>query len=644
MTWLLDLYNTYEENLDKVGVVTKGRFNENYMLLPEAHTYRMAQVEVQLDLKGNFIGASVLDKDKGNTVIPCTIDSSTRSGSKMAPHALHDNLQYVAGDYKAFGGIVKAGNTPHEDYLRNLAEWCESQFGDPRIEAVYAYAKKGQLIEDLVNNNVLFAVNHQLVSKWDRELERKYGDKPGIFKALNGEQFSTFVRFNVIDLKNTIVPIWEDHHLYELYIGLNRGKLAEQKLCYVTGKVLPATVKHPSELRYGGDKAKLISGNDKRGFTYRGRFLDKKDVASVSYEVSQKAHNVLKWLITKQGKNIDGRIFLTWGSKTDTDELVEMISPDEDLYQLLGKEYEKGNQDPTHSYFTRELAKALDGYKNNLNYHSNVYIMVLDAATPGRMAIVYYRTIEKNLYLNRISNWHTTCNWRHSYIKNKENGKRLIFFGAPSSRDIVEAAYGSNAGDKLVKNTLSRLLPCIVDERKVPFDIVNNIFTRTSNPLSMERWEWEKQLSIACAVMRKRYEKEEYAVELDINRTDRDYLYGRLLAVAYVLEKNTFDEYEDKRIPNAERYMLAFSRHPETTWKIIQHNLLPYQQKLGTKKGTRYQKLFDEIGLKLAEYSSDEPLNGKYLFGFYSQRYDLYQKKEKENEGKGSNNNGTISK
>ncbi|MHC1718391.1 MAG: type I-C CRISPR-associated protein Cas8c/Csd1, partial [Acidaminococcaceae bacterium] len=98
MTWLLDLYNTYEENLDQVGIVTKGRFDEEYMLLPEAHTYQTAHVEIRLNLKGIFMGASVLEKGSGNTVIPCSIESSTRS-SKPEPHALHDNLQYVAGDY-----------------------------------------------------------------------------------------------------------------------------------------------------------------------------------------------------------------------------------------------------------------------------------------------------------------------------------------------------------------------------------------------------------------------------------------------------------------------------------------------------------------------------------------------------------------
>ncbi len=53
--------------------------------------------------------------------------------------------------------------------------------------------------------------------------------------------------------------------------------------------------KHPSKIRNSGDKAKLISGNDESGFTYRGRFASKRSQAvSVGYVVSQKAHNAFE--------------------------------------------------------------------------------------------------------------------------------------------------------------------------------------------------------------------------------------------------------------------------------------------------------------------------------------------------------------
>lgn len=114
---------------------------------------------------------------------------------------------------------------------------------------------------------------------------------------------------------------------------------------------------------------------------------------------------------------------------------------------------------------------------------------------------------------------------------------------------------------------------------------------------------------------------------LDKENNNRDYLFGRLLAIADVLERNALDSGEN-RATNAIRYMNAFSQHPARTWGTIQASLQPYQVRLG-KKGTYYAMLIDEVASKLKyEDFNDRPLSGKFLLGFYSQRYDLYQKKD----------------
>lgn len=635
MTWLLDLYKTYEENEDQVGTIRSNPFGQEYMLLPEAHGYQTAHVEIALDSDGKFISAKVLEKGQGNTVIPCTINSSTRANAP-SPHALHDNLQYVAGDYDAFGGKIKAGNHPFQDYLKNLKAWCESEDAHPKAKAIYNYVEKGQLIADLTEHGVLFSLDHKLIPKWNKDLEKEYDNKPEIFKALAGDQFSTFVRFNVLDpdLQKRTDKVWEDLSVFKSYIRYYEKQLTDQKLCYVTGEKLPSTEKHPSKIRYGGDMAKLISGNDNSGFTFRGRLSKKEDVATISYDVSQKAHNALKWLITKQGKVIDGRVFLTWGSRTSDDETVVVPSPGEDLFTEFGivfseneEETKKDLGDRTHQYFAKELKKALAGYRGNLTHQDNVYVMLLDAATPGRMSIVYYRKVEKELYLERIQNWHNTCWWRHSFRKNKD-GERVSFYGAPATRDIAGAAYGPNASDKLTKNLMERMLPCIVDGKKIPLDIVNSVLNRTTNPAAVEKWEWEKHLSIACAIMHKHYEKEEFTVPLDKSQKDRNYLFGRLLAVADVLENRVLSQENAGRTTNAFRYMNAFSKHPLSTWRIIQESIAPYQVKLGAK-GSYYRAIIDEIGNSFDfDDFNDRSLNGKFLLGYYSQRYELYQKKE----------------
>lgn len=116
---------------------------------------------------------------------------------------------------------------------------------------------------------------------------------------------------------------------------------------------------------------------------------------------------------------------------------------------------------------------------------------------------------------------------------------------------------------------------------------------------------------------------------LDKTNEDRDYLFGRLLAVADVLERSAMDK-EEGRSTNAIRYMNSFSTHPARTWKTIQESIQPYQAKFG-KRATYYTKIMDEIGSKLRiEDYNDQPLSGIYLLGMYSQRHELYKKKDRE--------------
>lgn len=140
----------------------------------------------------------------------------------------------------------------------------------------------------------------------------------------------------------------------------------------------------------------------------------------------------------------------------------------------------------------------------------------------------------------------------------------------------------------------------------------------------MDNWEWEKTLSITCALLNK---QEGCQVALDTENMDRDYLFGRLLAIADVIERRALGSGE-MRASNALRYMNAFSKHPERTWKTIQDSLQPYQARLGTK-GLYLSKLIDGVASSIKfEDFNNKPLSGKYLLGFYSQRHDLYQKKE----------------
>lgn len=126
------------------------------------------------------------------------------------------------------------------------------------------------------------------------------------------------------------------------------------------------------------------------------------------------------------------------------------------------------------------------------------------------------------------------------------------------------------------------------------------------------------------------------AMELDRNCDDRSYLFGRLLAVADKLERDTYDKGAERET-NAMRFWNAFSVRPYRTWKTLRERLIPYFNKLGGK-GVRYQKEIQEICGKMTPevFSSGAPLEPLYLLGYDHQMHALYgagnQEETKEEE------------
>nr|WP_223280494.1 type I-C CRISPR-associated protein Cas8c/Csd1 [Virgibacillus halodenitrificans] len=617
----MNLYETYELNEDRVGEWYKKQNGREYTLLPISHTTQNAHIEVTVTEEGEFHSAEVIEKEEASTLIPCTEDSASRAGSKIAPYPLHDKLSYVAGDFTMYGGNIKK-EEPFVHYIAQLQDWVNSPYSNDKIKSAFNYLQKRELIQDLVKEKILYLdENEKLIDKWNEKHKELHGEKPAIFGVATGGQESAFIRFNVYSPRKNLKKIWQDKEVYDSFINYYKQQLLhDEDICFVTGAIKPTTERHANKIRNAADKAKLISANDTSGYTFRGRFKSGADVASISYDVSQKAHNALKWLIHRQGKVVDQRVFLVWGNEN-----LDLPNPTEDPFSLnLLPETPPKKKADTQKEFAREIATAIDGYKNDLSHRADVNIIILDSATTGRLGVNYYRNLDKDVYLRKLKTWHTTCAWLHRYRKNTED-RYVQFYGAPATKDIAFAAYGPRANEKIVKELMSRMVSCVVDERKIPQDIIRSAFYRASNPVSMEKWEWEKTLSITCALINK--DEGGFDVALDNEINDRDYLFGRLLAIADVLERRAMDS-DEKRATNAIRYMTSFAKHPERTWKTLQESLQPYQARMGKRAGY-LSSMIDEVATRInIEDFNNKPLSGKYLLGFYSQRHDLYQKKE----------------
>ena len=178
MSWIQKLYETYENCQSMVGVVNA----ENQVpLLPICHNTQQAQIEIVIDQDGNFKRARVVSKDDATTVIPCTESSGGRAGKKPVNHPLCDKLQYIAGDFINYGGVVTTGyakkpQEPYESYYATLEKWCESEYSHPKAKAILKYVGKGSVIKDLVESQVLhLGTTGKLLEKWDKSsLGSKY--------------------------------------------------------------------------------------------------------------------------------------------------------------------------------------------------------------------------------------------------------------------------------------------------------------------------------------------------------------------------------------------------------------------------------------------------------------------------------------
>jgi len=397
-------------------------------------------------------------------------------------------------------------------------------------------------------------------------------------------------------------------------------------------------------------KSKIISDKydyrknkeEDTAFVYTGRFVDVKEACTVGYLLSQKFHNVIRWQIIRGvSKNSGGKIrkFLCWNPKGR-----KIPSCFEPL-----KEFQDARIKP--SDYGVKLREVLSGYRNDLPKTEDVIVLSLDAVSKGRASITYYNEIKASDFLDRIEHWYGTFCWNHwKYgVSSPSIDKILkVAFGREEKVKSKDKKFELVVNDKIVCDAYQELLNCILMRRIIPRNIVDRIFVNVSRPQS---YNWSKHrytvydddvLFTACAVMRKylndKCKKEEWSMELDKEKRERSYLFGRLLAVMEKVELDTYTEKEDRE-PNAVRMQSAFCEKPYSCFKLIHEMLAPYFAKLSPRRRSYYKRIIGEIVEKLAELDEKElnkPLREPYLLGYYLQRNDLYKSKknsvEEENE------------
>ena len=619
MSWIQKLDETYQRCARNPRFV-----GETKPLLPISHATQQAHVEIVIDDQGKFRRATVLPKV--DTILPATEQSAGRSSGK-APHPLCDKIHYCAADYPKYGGQKPAY---YAEYAEQLSQWCNSSFSHAKAKAVLKYISKGTTVADLLREKILHVGDDgKLVTSWNSD-----APEPDIFKYLAAkkesgvtirDQGDALVRWRVETVGIPLSATWEDQDLMQAWIGFYASQKQSRGLCQVTGEESILADQHPARLRHGGDKAKLISSNDTSGFTFLGRFIDADQACGVGFDVTQRAHNALRWLIGRQAYRTGDQVVVAWAVSGK-----QIPDPFKNSHELFGiethqLEVEPALQGDVGQAFGRRLAKLIAGYRAELGSTNEIVIMGLDSATPGRMAITFYRELRGSEFLERVQAWHENVAWVQHY------SKEIHFIGAPSPRDISEAAFGRRLDDKLRKATVERLLPCIIDGQSIPRDLVESVVRGSCNRVALEHWEWEKNLGIACALFRGYFAERSYQMALETNRTSRDYLFGRLLAIAEHIEDRALYLAGERRDTSAAKLMQRFADRPYSTWRTIELSLGPYQTRLRAKRPS----FLNEMGRQLDEvvgafheqdFTDELRLSGEFLLGYHCQRQALWIK------------------
>ena len=586
---------TYDNMISLAGIEREGE----EPLAPIAHNTTRASIEITLDEKGDFINATKCDQ---KIVIPVTESSAGRT-SGIRAHPLCDQLCYVA-DINS-GKLSKK----HEKYLEQLRSWYESEHNHPKVEAVYNYVIKGSVLSDL--------------------------EKAGIIEPSEGGKLKdekAMICWKIIGLGDESGPVWTDTDLHGTFARfyINCLSDASEDICYLDGNLQKVAKLHLKGINSMYSNAKIISFNDHKFFTYRGRFRNSDEAVTIGYFSSQKAHNAIKWLLANEKVRVPcgNRTFICWNPKGIT-------TPKMDAPLLFNNEE---IIEPTR--YKKKLEKLINGFKNTLPDDESVIIAGFDATTinAGRLSITYYNELTGSDFLKRLKYWDETCCW----YDNRWG------VSSPLLSSIALYAFGLQRGDddsahfeldlKIKGMIMQRLIACRIDRSMFPVDVMLNLKRKADNLQILSKRNRSGVLFTACAVIRKfriDHFKEEFAMSLDLNCQDRSYQFGRLLAVMEKIEKVTFDS-STSRESNAIRLQQVFTQRPGYAAKIIMDKLKSaYYPRLSPGSRVFYDRLIGNIMEQLSQFDIEEydrPLTETYLLGYYLQKNELDKKKDKKSD------------
>lgn len=641
MSVLNALYLTYNNALINDMVDRTDLLNQQTVLLPVYHSNKKSTgandiIEITLSENGDFIKAEWVPKDQ-IIIFPITENSIIRAGKVIAPHPLCDELSYLAKEFDS---------EKHNEYIKNLNDWIvymEERNCNRLLRIVSRYIFKETIYQDCINN-LFSGLNYQINNDFSITINPQEKSE----KVMQLEK--TFITFKVetessISQNLTVSTNREIHQNYIDYVRYNNEKQLQTQ-CDISGEVTYCVSRHRGLL----GNAKLISISN-HNETYYGRFDSGDEVVHIGYEVSQKIHLMIKYFLEnhENRKQLgDSSYLINWFSddigNTEIVKLTNTISPYDDV------DDEDIDEDITPKTLGGGISSAINDYitgkKRDVDQEGKFYLMILDKIVNGRISVKYFKELPKSDLFERVEKWYQTASWPFYSVKSKHESPRTpslflfadAIFGNENSKGYIECK-----AEKLRTKTVERLLPCILEHKKIPLDLKNRMFENLCKRSSYHK-TWNLVLYVGCSILKK-YQldyqiRKEVKDVLELDKQERSYLYGRLLAVYEKLEQDAlrtnFSEDSENRITNAERLWTAYTKMPARTLQILEEKIRPYKERLKKNhygNAIYYDKLTTTIMNQLGDLDNftiekNKPLNEEFIFGYYGQKQEFYKKRE----------------
>ena len=468
---------------------------------------------------------------------------------------------------------------------------------------------------------------------------------------------SIFITFAIEHLKGSI-SVTQNQEIHQFYIDYVMEQLKDkpEEFCDITGNKMYCISSHRGLL----GNAKLISISNNKEY-YKGTlFSTGEEVIHIGYETSQKIHNMLKYLLDTNSfsRHIGGNTYIvSWlvqdlqkgGAPFSIDVVDEdPFAPEDDAIDAVKEQPANLLGNPrSHdliSYFTG--AKSIGEEAGD----SNFCLLILEKISSGRISIKYFREFPATDILQRVKSWYASTKWPRGFSKEER-----MQWWYPSIFTFVNFLYGSEDKGKLAckqdavkKQALGRLIPCIIEGKRLPRDMQVKTFYQLLNRQSYKEC-WRQAVTLGCIIFKKYYWdigkwNREYSSLTDkgvINCMDkRSFAYGRLLAAYEKLKEDVLSDKKEEgtRVTNAERFWTAMIQRPLQTAALLETRTKYYRNSLEQKNKGRsvfYAKLFTQLYNEIRAYEVDS-MNGKksanedFILGYYYQQQQFYTPKDIE--------------